>query len=347
MKKLLSVSLSLALTLALLASCGSKPAAPASSAAPAPSASASESAPAGEKGMPLTSNIKNMSIGGAGTSGTFYIMAAGYGDLITDQLGINTVAEVTAGSVENVKLLADKSIEMGVVQLDVTMDALAGTGKFDAPVPLKVLAPMYPNVVQIVTLADSEIKTVQDLKGKRVSVGSPGSGILATNEIILSTLGLSMDDIDPQYLSFAETTEAFRNGSVDAVIVNTAAPSGFLVDLETTHPIKFVPLTDAEIKLFTDGFPFYAEAVIPGKTYSTIAEDYKTFAVWIVLATTDDLPDDVAYNVTKVLMENNEALKAVHAVGAYTVPENAAAIKGVDYHPGSAQYFADMGVAIK
>ena len=92
--------------------------------------------------------ITNLSIGGAGTSGTFYILGAAYADLLTKQLGINTVCEVTAGSVENVTLMADGQIEMGVVQLDVTLDALNGTGAFTSPVPLKVLTPMYPNVVQ-------------------------------------------------------------------------------------------------------------------------------------------------------------------------------------------------------
>ena len=172
--------------------------------------------------------ITNLSIGGAGTSGTFYILGAAYADLLTKQLGINTVCEVTAGSVENVTLMADGQVEMGVVQLDVTLDALNGTGAFTSPVPLKVLAPMYPNVIQIVTLKDSDINTFEDLRGKKVSVGSPGSGILSTNEIIFETLGMDIEkDIQPQYLSFAETTEAFRNGAVDAVIVNAARLSSY------------------------------------------------------------------------------------------------------------------------
>ena len=215
--------------------------------------------------------ITNLSIGGAGTSGTFYILGAAYADLLTKQLGINTVCEVTAGSVENVTLMADGQVEMGVVQLDVTLDALNGTGAFTSPVPLKVLAPMYPNVIQIVTLKDSDINTFEDLRGKKVSVGSPGSGILSTNEIIFETLGMDIEkDIQPQYLSFAETTEAFRNGAVDAVIVNTAAPAGFLTDLETTNEIKFVNLSDEEIAKFTEGFPFYVDAVIPGGTSTAL-----------------------------------------------------------------------------
>lgn len=298
-------------------------------------------------GQQDSEEIKNLSIGGAGTSGTFYILGAAYADLITKELGINTVCEVTAGSVENVTLMADGQIELGVVQLDVTLDALKGTGAFTEPVPLKVVAPMYPNVVQIVTLKNSDINCFEDLRGKNVSVGSPGSGILSTNEIIFETLGMDIEkDINPQYLSFAETTEAFRNGAVDAVIVNTAAPAGFLTDLETTDEIKFVPLSDEEIAKFTEAFPFYVEAVIPGGTYSTIKEDYKTFAVWVALMSTEDLPEDVAYDICKTLFDGYDSLLNVHAVASYMVPENATYIQGVDYHPGAIKYLQEQNVEV-
>ena len=303
---------------------------------------------AGSTAAAATPEVTDLSIGGAGTSGTFYIMGAAYADLITKELGINTVCEVTAGSVENVVLMADEQIEMGVVQLDVTLDALNGTGSFTEPVPLKVLVPMYPNVVQIVTLADSDISCFEDLRGKKVSVGSPGSGILSTNEIIFSELGMDIKtDIDPQYLSFAETTDAFRNGAVDAVIVNTAAPAGFLTDLETTNAIKFVPLSDEEIAKFTDKYPFYTEATIPGGTYKSIKDDYTTFAVWIALMCREDMPEQVAYDIAKTLFEGQDALKDVHAVATYLTVDNAPNIQGVDYHPGAAKYLAEQGVEVK
>lgn len=352
MKKLKSiVCLLMAFTLlgVMAAGCtANQPAAPTSApaATDAPAAATDSGSTGTEAGMPLTSDVKNLSIGGAGTSGTFYIMGAAYANLLTQQLGINTVAEVTAGSVENVTLMADGKIEMGVVQLDVTLDALAGTGSFSSPVDLTVLAPMYPNVVQIVTLKDSDINSFADLKGKRVSVGSPGSGILATNQIILENLGMTLDDIKPQYLSFAETTDAFRNGAVDAVIVNTAAPSGFLTDLETSHEIKFVTLSDAEIKTFTEKYPFYVEATIPGGTYKSIPEDTKTFAVWIALMARADMPDDVAYNITKTLFEGFESLQNVHSAAAFMTTDNAQYIQGVPYHPGSLKYLEEQGVKL-
>lgn len=297
---------------------------------------------------PSSSNaeVKQISIGGAGTSGTFYIMAAGFSDVINKELGINSVAEVTGGSVENVKLIGDKKIEMAVSQVDVAQNALAGINQFDKPVEITAVLPMYPNVVQIVALKDSPINSFSDLKGKKISVGSPGSGILATNEVILETLGLSMDDIQPQYLSFAETTDAFRDGSIDAAIVNTAAPAPWVVDLETTHPVKLIPLTADEIAKFTNQFPYYVDAVIEKEAYKSLDHDVPTFAVWITLVSQADLPEDTVYDVVKAIFENGETLKDVHVVSKYITLDNVKNIGGIPFHPGAIKYYKEKGIEV-
>lgn len=289
--------------------------------------------------------VQQISIGGAGTSGTFYIMAAGFSDIINKELGINSVAEVTGGSVENVKLIGDKKIEMGVSQVDVAQNALNGTEQFSSKIEVSAVVPMYPNVVQIVTLKDSPINTFSDLKGKKISVGSPGSGILATNEVILNTLGISMNDIQPQYLSFGETTDAFRDGSIDAAIVNTAAPAPWIVDLETTNPVKFISLTEEEIGKFTSE-PYYVEAVIDKEAYKSIDSDIRTFAVWITLVCRPDLPEETVYDVCKVLFENGDYLKDIHVVSKYITLDNVKNIGGVPWHPGAVKYFQEHGVEV-
>lgn len=291
-------------------------------------------------------SLKQISIGGAGTSGTFYIMAAGFADVINKELGINSVAEVTGGSVENAKLIGSKKIEMGVSQVDVAQSAIEGIDQFDEPVQLTAVAPMYPNVVQIVTLKNSPINSFSDLKGKKVSVGSPGSGILATNEVILETLGLSMDDISPEYLSFGETTDAFRDGSIDAAIVNTAAPAPWVVDLETTHPVKLITLTPEEIGKFTNEYPYYVEAQIDKESYKSLDEDIPTFAVWITLVSQADLPEDAVYDVVKAIFESGDHLKDVHVAAKYVTLDNVKNISGIPFHPGAAKYYKENGIDV-
>lgn len=305
-----------------------------------------KASPSTNPGEKQPDSIKQISIGGAGTSGTFYIMAAGFADVIGKELGINSVAEVTGGSVENVKLIGTNKIEMGVSQVDVAQNALKGTNQFDKPIELTAVLPMYPNVVQIVTLKNSPINEFSDLKGKKVSVGSPGSGILATNETILKTLGLTMDDIVPQYLSFSETTDAFRDGSIDAAIVNTAAPAPWVVDLETTHPIKLIALTPEEIGKFTTPFPYYVDAIIEKEAYKSLENDVPTFAVWIALVSQANLPDDVVYNVVKSIFENGEHLKDIHVASKYITLDNVKNISGITFHPGAVKYFKEKGIEL-
>lgn len=289
---------------------------------------------------------KQISIASAGTAGTFYIMAAGMADLFGKVLGVNSVAEVTAGSVENVKLLDTERVELAVMQVDVMQDALAGRGKFKAPVDMVAVAPMYPNVIQIVTLKDSPINSLSDLKGKRVSVGSPGSGILATNEIILETAGISMKDIEPQYLSFAETTNAFRDGSVDAAIVNTAAPAPWVVDLETSHEVKLIELSKEEIEKFTEKFGYFVSAEIPKEAYRSLDKDVATFAVWINLSARGDLPEGDVYEITKTIFDNLDFLKSIHSVGSYVTLENVSKLSSLPFHPGAAKFYAEKGIEV-
>lgn len=290
--------------------------------------------------------LKQISIASAGTAGTFYIMAAGIADLFSKQLSVNSVAEVTAGSVENAKLIDSKRVELAVMQVDVMQNALTGKTPFKAPVDIVATVPLYPNVVQIVTLKNSPINSFADLKGKRVSVGSPGSGILATNQIILETLGLSLNDIHPQYLSFAETTNAFRDGLIDAAIVNTAAPAPWIVDLETTHEVKFVELTREEIEKFTEKFNYFVAAEIPKNAYKSLDKDVPTFAVWIILACRGDLPENDVYEMTKTIFENTDFLKGIHPVGSYITLESVSKISSLPFHPGAAKFYSEKGIEV-
>lgn len=297
-----------------------------------------------------TLSLPAVSIGGAGTAGTFYVMAVGFADLFSSEFGANAVGEVTGGSVENARLLRDRSVELATMQLGVTQDARQGIRNFegDDPIEIYTMIPVYPEGAQIITLADSDINSISDLEGKTLAVGSPGSGILAFTELFLETFDISFDDINPEYLSFSEATTAFRDGTIDAMIANTAAPAPFAMDLETTHDIKLIGMSDDEIEFFTSQHEQFYEGFIPGTAYDSIDEDVPTVVGWVVLNAHPDIPEQDAYLMTKALMENREALMDVHQSAQWINLDSVEAIMGagVPFHPGAARYYAEQGLTV-
>lgn len=297
-------------------------------------------------GVAHGADVGQISIAGAGTGGTVYIITSGFADLFQKQLHIPSIPEVTGGSVENARLLHAGKVEMVAMQLDVMLDALEGNNAtFKEPIKMSSLVPMYPNVIQFITLKDSHIGSFADLKGKKVAVGAAGSGILATSRLLLKEMGLSMDDIQPQYLSFVEITDAFRDGQLDAALINTAAPAPWLVDLETTHAIKLISFSKEDVERLTKKYTYFAPFTITEDTYNSLTEDVNTFALWMTLAVADSFPEQVAYDATKLIFENVETLKTVHAAAAYVVPESVKSIT-VPFHPGAARYLKEKGINV-
>ena len=142
------------------------------------------------------------------------------------------------------------------------------------------------------------------------------------------------------------TTTAFRDGSIDAAIANTAAPAPFVVDLETTHPVKLISLTDEEIHTFSEEFPYYVPATISQNSYNTLDSDVSTFAVWITLVGQKSLPEETVYDVVKTIFENQEALKDVHVVAEHITLDNVEKITGVPFHKGAIKYYEENGITV-
>lgn len=294
-------------------------------------------------GAVVDAQVRHVSIGGAGTAGTFYIIAAGVAELLRNELGVQATAEVTGGSVENARRMASGEMELAIMQPDVADQARRGDGF--TPVDMVAVAPMYPNIQQIVVLADSDIQSVGDLKGKRVSVGSPGSGILATNQLFFEVLGMTLDDMSPRYLSFAENVIAFRDGQIDAALVNTAAPSPWILDLQTSHDLRYIALSDEEVQAVLDQYPYFVADQIPAGTYRGQDEPVPTFSAWIMLVTRADMPEDFIYNVTKTVMENREHLMAIHSAAQNITVDNVSKVS-IPFHPGAARYYREQGVEV-
>ena len=279
-----------------------------------------------------------------GTSGTYYPLGGEMATIITTETGIQTDALSSNASADNVIALQKGEAELAFVQTDVVAFAAEGINAFDGNPVDNVLAigSLYPETVQIVTTADSGIASVEDLAGKTVSVGAPGSGTYINAEQILEAHDMTMDDINAEHLDFGESTGGIQDGNIDAAFITAGWPTGAVEGLGATTDVSIVPIEQDKIDAIVEKYPYYAEDAIPGGTYGGIDEEVKTVAVLAMLAVTEELPEDAVYEITKAIYENAGSIS--HSKGAFITPEAGVDGIGIDFHPGAEKYFKEAGV---
>jgi len=284
-----------------------------------------------------------------GTSGTYYA----YGNVLAQYLTTNTDVAVTAiagnGSAANIDLLDLGDAQLGFVQNDVANYAYNGIrfAQYEGmPVDtFTALAALYAETVQVVT-CNPEIKTVADLKGKNVSIGSSGSGVYFNALDFLAGYGMTEADIVPQYLSFGDSAEALKDGKIDAAFVVAGAPTPAVTDLCTTKGAYLVSLDDEAIAKMQAINPSYAKAIIPAGTYEGIDEDIATVAIKATIIANGEVSEEDAYTIVSAIFENAAAITEAHAKGAELDLAYASEC-GLPYHPGAAKYFAEKGITVQ
>ena len=292
---------------------------------------------------------EQLSIATAGTGGVYYPMGGGLAEIINRHVeGYAASAEVTGGSVENMALIATGDVDLAIALGDTVQQAQTGTGRFSGQ-PLGMirgLASLYMNLVQIVTLADSGIGSLQGLKGKRVSIGAPGSGTEVNASAILSANGMSYADISEQRLNFNETADALANGDIDAGFWSVGAPTSSILNLATTRPVRLVALSDAEIAAARVASPIFARAVVPGGTYPGVDGDVPVLGIPNVLVASAEMPDALAYAITRAMFEQIGQLRAVHPAAGQTTVEFTLETLPVPLHPGAVRYYEEIGATV-
>lgn len=286
--------------------------------------------------------VKFISILTGGTQGTYYPLGGTFADLITSATDVKTTAEVSQASAANMTALAAGNGEVAFVQTDIAYYATQGTLMFDGNAMDSVVAlgALYPETVQLVTLADSGIKTFADLKGKKVSVGAPGSGTYANAEQLLEIHGLSIkDDIEAQNLDFGESTDGIQSGQIDAAFITAGYPTGAVEALNATKGVYIVPVEADKAAELIAKYPYYAVDKIPTGTYGLEA-DVPAVSVGAMLAVKRDLPDDLVYAMTKAIYDNTD--KISHAKGAFIKAATGLDGIGIDVHPGAQRYFDEV-----
>ena len=283
-----------------------------------------------------------------GTSGTYYAFGNVLAQYITNNSDVAVTAVAGNGSAANIDLLDIGDAQLGFVQNDVANYAYNGI-RFEQYEGMPVdtftaLAALYAETVQIVT-CNPEIKTVEDLRGKNVSIGSAGSGVYFNALDFLAAYGMTEEDIVPQYLSFGDSAEALKDGKIDAAFVVAGAPTTAVVDLCATKGAYLVGVDAEHVAALKEINGAYTECVIPAGTYEGIDEDVTTVAVKAIIIANADVTDEEAYTICSTIFENVEAITTQHAKGAELDLAYASEC-GLPYHAGAAKYFAEKGITV-
>lgn len=282
-----------------------------------------------------------LNIATGGTAGTYYPLGGALAELLNQNIkGMNASAQSTGASVANVNMLKDGSVDIAFIQNDIAYYAANGKEMFkDNKVEsIRGIAALYPETVQFVTTADKGIKSIADLKGKKVAVGASGSGAEANARQILGAYGLTYDDIDVQYLSFGEAADALKDGNVDVGVVVAGFPTAAIQDLAANKSAALVNIDAEHADKLMKQYPYFTKITVPKGTYPGQEEDVSTVAVKCVIVTTDKLSDDLGEQIVKAIYEHLDRMKAAHAVGKYITKDTALEGMSVKMNAGAEKY---------
>jgi TRAP transporter TAXI family solute receptor len=303
-------------------------------------------------GLSATALAQNISIGTGGTGGVYYPMGGGIASVLSKYVpGMQATAEVTGGSVDNLKLIATGKPYVGFSMTDAAQDAFKGEDKFKGTkVPLRTLMILYPNRMHVVTVEGTGISKIADLKGKRVSTGSPGSATEVMAFRVIEAAGLDKDkDMKRERLGVAESVNAMKDRKIDAFFWVGGLPTAAVTDLANTPGTKIKMIDHAELVAAMNAKwgDLYVQDAIPKDTYKGMDADNKQATVMNILVAHENMDEKTAYNIVKTIFDKRDDIIAVHKEATNFKLENQkASATPVPFHPGALKYFAEKGVKV-
>jgi len=288
-------------------------------------------------------------IGTGGTAGTYYPVGGMIANAVSQPGKIIVTAQASNGSVANVTAISGGALESGFTQADVATWAQTGTGVYEGKpkvADLRLIANLYPESVHLVARKGAGIKTVADLKGKRVALDEPGSGTLVDAKLILAAYGLSEADIKPEYVKPNHAGDKMKDGALDAFFFVGGAPAGAIAELASSGAgIELVPIEGAPAEKLRAGSPFFSPDVIAAEMYKGVAQ-VNTLALGAQWVTSAKADPQTVYEITKALFSDatQKALAAGHAKGKFITKENAVKSAGIPFHPGAEKFYREAGL---
>ncbi|NLT39086.1 MAG: TAXI family TRAP transporter solute-binding subunit [Clostridiales bacterium] len=280
-----------------------------------------------------------------GTTGTYYAFSGAVSQVLSEKVkNLSFDVQSTGASKANIYLIADGEADIAIVQNDVMYYASNGTDLFNGEkvTGFSAMAGCYAEVVQIVS--KSGITSIEELRGKRVSVGDVGSGCEFNAWQIFDTYGITKDDVDVHNLSFADSATALKDDKIDAFFCVAGAPTTAVVELATSNSINLLEVDDEHAAMLMEKYPFYTQYSVPANSYKGVTGDVKTVAVVATYIVSDKLDEDLVYEMTKALFENAAEIAAAHPKGGELDPAYSLSSISVKLHPGAAKYYKEIGL---
>ncbi|MCG3088142.1 TAXI family TRAP transporter solute-binding subunit [Sporosarcina cyprini] len=287
-------------------------------------------------------DAKIVTIATGGSSGPYNIIGTTLANEYSNEFGVNSKPQSTGASVENINLIKEGKVEMAFVMSDVLTEAVEGTGNFPEKVEnVQQIAALYPNYVQIVTTANSGIKSIEDLKGKRVAVGDQNSGVEVNARNLLAGFGITYDDLKVDYLGYAEAADGLKSGSIDAAFLTSGLPNSSVMELAASIDLTLVAVDSAKVEEISKDQPYFVAMDIPADTYGN-AEAVPTAAIMNALVVSSEMSEDDVYKLTKKFFDSLETLGNSHQAANDISLENAQQGMVAPVHPGAKKYYDEQ-----
>lgn len=292
---------------------------------------------------------ERLMFGTGGTAGTYYAYGGVVAQYMTNYSDAKITAVSTGGSKVNVQSIQDGDYQLGFVQSDVMAYAWAGTKSFEKDGPthdFRVLGGLYDETVQLITM-DENIKTVEDLRGKSVSIGEAGSGVYFNAIDVLEAAGITLDDIKPQYQSFEASKEALKDGKIQAAFIVAGAPTTAITELATTNGVYLVNIEGELREKIIASCPYYSPLQIPADTYPRQSEPVETITVKATVIVSAALDEQTVYDMTAAIFDHAEDIAIENAKGKELSIENATEGMTAPFHEGAARYYREHGIEVE
>ena len=289
----------------------------------------------------------NLNMATGGTSGTYYGFSGVFANVLNgkmaDKLNINV--ESTGASAANVDLIDTNADQIAIIQNDVMYYAYTGTAMFDKAVTsFSAVMSCYPEVVQLVAAPD--IETVEDLRGRTVSVGAADSGTRYNAEQLLAAYGMTFDDINVVYQSFGDSVDSMKNGQIDACFQVAGTPTTAITELSTTYDFNLIGVDDEHVAALQKDYGFYTVVNVPAGTYSCVDHDVQCVAVMATIIARNDVTEDAVYNFIKGMFDYKADISASHVKGEEIDLNTAVSGVAIPWHSGAVKYFAEQGITV-